>query len=155
MAWTNSKVGTAYTKATIDRTAAYDFDTDSLKVALYNNTGTPDNTVVLASFAYNVGQWVTANEVFQAGQWAQAGVVLTSPTVAAATTVVTLDGADTPSGTAATLIGVFGSFLYDDTLTTPTADPGVCYNYFGGTQSVTAGQLIVVWAVGGIATFTH
>jgi hypothetical protein len=131
--------------------APFDLDSDTFKVALYNNTPTPDNDVTSANSAYNVGQWVTANEVFQAGQWAQGGVALTSPTVNTGTAdVVFWDAADTASGSAATLANVFGCLVYDDTLTTPVADQGVCYNYFGGTNSVTNGTLTVVWHANGI-----
>lgn len=154
MAWTNSKVFAAYTLATMNRSAAYDIDTDAIKVALYNNTGTPDNTVALASSAYNTGQWVTANEVSQAGQWAAAGVALASITLTAASTTITYDAADTASGSAATLANVFGCLVYDDTLATPTAKPGICYNYFGGSNSVTSGTFTVVWSASGIMTFS-
>ena len=50
------------------------FATDVPKVALYGNTGTPDQNVSAALSAYNAGQWVTANEVFQAVTWPQGGV---------------------------------------------------------------------------------
>jgi hypothetical protein len=49
---------------------------------------------------------------------------------------------------------VFGCLVYDDTLTTPVADQGVCYNYFGGTQSVTAGTFTIQWGAPGIFSLT-
>ncbi len=151
MAWTNSKVFRPFLADCVLNVAPFDLDSDTFKVALYNNTPTPDNDVTSANSAYNVGQWVTANEVFQAGQWAQGGVALTSPTVNTGTAdVVFWDAADTASGSAATLANVFGCLVYDDTLTTPVADQGVCYNYFGGTNSVTNGTLTVVWHANGI-----
>jgi hypothetical protein len=151
MAWSASKIFASYVVGTIDRTALFDIDTDALLVALYNNTPTPDNTVTLANSAYNVGQWATAQEVSQAGQWAPGGVALASRTVVAAATTITFDAADTASGAAATLANVFGCEVYDNTLT-PKA--GVCYNYFGGSNSVTAGTFTVVWNSSGIFTIS-
>jgi hypothetical protein len=49
---------------------------------------------------------------------------------------------------------VFGCLVYDDTITTPVADQGLCFNYFGGTQSVTAGTFTVVWSASGIFRIT-
>ena len=34
------------------------------------------------------------------------------------------------------------------------ADHGVCFNYFGGAQSVTAGTFTIVWDANGLAKFT-
>lgn len=154
MAWASSKVFTAFVKDALDRTSAFDLDTDIPKVALYNNTTAPDNTVTSANSAYAVGQWVVGNEVSHAGQWAAGGVVLASHDVTSATTTITYDAADTASGSAATLAAVFGCLVHDDTLTTPVADQGICYNYFGGTQSVTAGTFTVVWHANGIFTIS-
>jgi hypothetical protein len=134
-----------------DNTAALDFGTDSFKVALYNNTITPDNDVTSANSAYNVGQWATAQEQFQAGQWAQGGVALTGQTLNSGTAdVVFFDANDTASGSAATLANVYGCLVYDDTIASPVADQGATYNYFGGTNSVTNGTFTVVWHVNGI-----
>ena len=150
MAWSNSKVFSQFVLAALDRTTAHDLDTDVPKVALFNNTPTPDNTVSLANSADNVGQWATANEVFEAGQWAQGGVVLAGHDVTTATTTVTFDANDTASGSAADLANVFGCLVYNDTIVTPTADPGISYNYLGGANSIVNGTFTVVWAVAGI-----
>lgn len=133
-----------------------DFDADAFKVALYDDDITPDNDVSAANSAYNVGQWVTTgNEVFQAGQWAQGGVALGTPVLNSATAdTIFFDGVDTASGTAATLANVFGCLVYDDTVSTPVADQGISYNYFGGTNSVTNGTLTVVWHANGIWRMT-
>lgn len=155
MAWTNSKIFRAYLHNSLTRTAALDLDADTLKAALYNNTGTPDQNATAANSAYNVSAWATANEVYQVGQWAQGGVALSSVVVDQATSaVVFLDAADTASGSAATLANVYGVLVYDDTLTTPVADQGISFNYLGGANSVTAGTLTVVWNANGIFRFT-
>jgi hypothetical protein len=155
MAWADSRIFRPAIADMFGNVAAMDLDADSFKVALYNNSITPDNDVTSANSAYNVGQWATAQEVYQAGQWAQAGVALASQALNSATAdVVFFDAADPQSGTAATLANVYGMLCYDDTLTTPVADQGLSYNYFGGVQSVTNGQLTVVLHANGIIRIT-
>lgn len=155
MAWSNSKIFRQFLADALGNTAALDLDSDTITVALYNNTPTPDQNVTAANSAYNVAQWVTANEVWQAGQWAQAGVNLASKVIDVATSaVVMFDAADTASGSAATLANVYGCLVYENTLTTPVADQGICYNYFGGVQSVTSGTFTIQWSANGIARFT-
>lgn len=155
MAWTNSKVFRQTLADVLNNTTAVDLNSDTFKAALFNNSITPDNDVTAANSAYNVGQWATANEVFESGQWAQAGVALASTTVDVGTAdVVFFDAADTASGSAADLANVYGCLVYDDTITTPVADQGLCYNYFGGTNSVTNGLFTVQWHANGIVRFT-
>lgn len=158
MAWTNSKIFRSFLADALGNTAAFDLGgagADTFKAALYGTTPTPNQDVAAASSAYNTGVWVVGNEISQVGQWAAAGVALTSPVVDSATAAtVFFDAADTSSGAAATLTAVFGTLVYDDTLTTPVADQGICFNYFGGTQSVTNGTFTVVWNANGLFRFT-
>lgn len=158
MAWANSKIFRPYFADIAANTTAMDLDgTDTLKAALYNNSVTPSQDVTSALSAFNAGtsQWVTANEVSQAVQWPTGGVALTSPVVNSGTAgVVFFDAADTASGSAATLASVFGCLVYDDTITTPVADQGICFNYFGGTNSVTNGTFTIVWSANGIWRLT-
>lgn len=157
MAWSASAIFRQAVADMLGNVTAMDLDADAPKVALYNNSITPDKDATAALSAYNAGtsQWLTANEVYQAGQWAQAGVTLTSPTLTTPTSgVVMFDGADTASGAAATLANVYGALVYDDTLTTPVADQGICFNYFGGVNSVTSGTFTVVWNTNGIFRIT-
>lgn len=155
MAWTDSRIFRQFVADTLAGTAVFDLDapSDTYKVALYNNSITPDKDATAALSAYNASTsaWLTANEVFQAGQWAQAGVALTSMTITTpATGVIMFDAADTASSSAATLASVYGCLVYNDTKTTPVADQGVCFNYFGGVNSVTNGTLTVVWNASGL-----
>lgn len=155
MAWSNSKIFRQFLADALGNTAALDLDSDTITVALYNNTGTPDQNVTAANSAYNAGQWVTANEVSSAGQWAAGGVNLASKVIDVSTNgVVMFDAADTASGATATLSAVFGCLVYENTLTTPVADQGICFNYFGGSQSVTSGTFTVQWSSNGICRFT-
>ena len=39
-------------------------------------------------------------------------------------------------------------------ITTPVADQGICYNYFGGANSVTLGTFTIVWNASGIFALT-
>ena len=157
MAWTNSKLFRATFADVFDNTTALDLGSDVPKVALYDNNITPDNDVTSANTAYGAGVWGTTggqtgtNQVFHAGQWAQGGVALATTSLNSGTAdVVFYDAADTSSGSAATMSNIFGCIVYDDTLTTPVADQGICYNYFGGTNAVTAGTLTIVWHANGI-----
>lgn len=155
MAWSNSKVFRPAIADMFGNVTAMDLDADTFTVALYNNSITPDNDVTSANSAYNAGQWATAQEVYQAGQWAQGGVNLASVSLNSGTAdVVFFDAADTASGSAATLANVYGCLVYDNTLTTPVADQGLSYNYFGGANSVTSGTFTVVWHANGIVRVT-
>ena len=159
MAWTNSKVFARFVFDKLSSSAAVaDFDTDAIKVALYGTSITPDNTVAtdaLSSYNGAASQWVTGNEITSGtGGWPAGGIAATSLTVTQTTNVVKLDAADTPSSTSgATITAAYGCLVYDSTTSAPT-NIGVSYNYFGGSQSVTAGLFTIVWNANGIATFT-
>jgi len=156
MSWSAGKIFRPFLADVLGNVAAFDLDADSIKVALYNNSITPDSNVSSANSAYNAGQWALANEVSQAVQWPAGGVALAGQVVNSATSdVVFFDANDTASGAAATLSNVFGCLVYDDTLAAPVADQGICFNYFGGTNSVVNGTLTVVWNVLGIFRYTH
>lgn len=153
MAWTDSRIFRAFLVDQFAGTAVFDLDapSDTYKVALYNNTGTPDKDATSANTAYAVGQWVVGNEVSQAVQWPVAGVALASMTsTAPASGVMMFDAADTASGSAATLTNVYGTLVYDDTKTTPVADQGVVFNYLGGANSIAGGTFTVVWNASGL-----
>lgn len=150
MAWSNSKVFVR-TFDGLAGTRNMNLTGDTPKVALYDNDITPDNTVSAANSAFNAGQWATTgNEVIDASGWPTGGRVLVSHTFSAASTTYTYDAADTASANATTTLSAnFGCLVYDDTATT-VADQGICYNYFGGSQSVTSGTYTVVWNASGI-----
>jgi hypothetical protein len=155
VAWSNSKIFRQFLADAVLNTAAFDLDSDTFKAALYNNTITPDNDVTAANSAYNVGQWASAQEVIEAGQWSAGGVALTTPVINVGTAdVVFWDAADTASGSTADLASVYGCLVYDDTLTTPVAKQGICYNYFGGSNSVVNGTFTIVWSANGIWRIT-
>lgn len=154
MAWSNSKIFMATIEDLLENTTAVDLNSDTFKAALFDNSITPSQTVASASTAFGAGVWASG-QVFDGAEWATGGVALTGVTSTFASNVYTFDATDTPStGTSATLASVFGCLVYDDTITTPVADQGLTYNYFGGTNSVTDGQFTIVWNASGIFTLT-
>lgn len=150
---TNSRIFSAFVTDALNGTAAFDLNSDSLRCALFGNSGTPDQTVAAASTGYNTGQWTTGNEASNGG-WSAGGLTLASVTSGFASNVYTLDAADTANGSAATITDARGCLIYDDTLTTPVADQGICFLSFGGQQQVTAGTLTVQYNASGILTLT-
>jgi hypothetical protein len=156
MAFTVSKMFRPFMGDVLANTAAFDLSgtPDTFKAALYGNTGTPDQNATAANSAYAVGAWVTGNEVTHAN-WPAGGVALVSPLIDVGTAgVVFFDATDTTGAGNVTLSAVFGCLVYDDTLATPVADQGVCYNFFGGSQSVSVGTFTIVWSANGIFRIT-
>lgn len=133
---------------------------DTVKVALFNNSITPDKDASLATSGYNSGssQWLTANEVTDATNWVAGGRALASKTLTNPSTgVYMFDAADLAGGGTLTLTNVFGCLVYDDTITAGTggvADEGISYNYFGGAQTVTGGTFTIIWNANGIHRIT-
>lgn len=132
---------------------------DTIKVALYNNSITPDKDAARSSTGYNTGAWAAgANEVTDATNWVAGGRALASKTLTTPSTgVFMFDAADLSGGGTLTLTNAFGCLVYDDSITAGTggqADQGVCFNYFGGAQSVTAGTFTIIWDVNGIMDIT-
>ena len=157
MAWSASGIFVSTLETILEQTALIDMDTHTFKAALYNNSITPDKTATAtaANVCYNTGQWANTNEVSDSTNWDAGGEPLTSVASGIATSVYTFDAANTPQGGATTtLASVYGCLVYDDTITTPNADAGLCFNYFGGVQSVTGGTFTIVWHSSGIFTIT-
>lgn len=156
MAWSNSKVFVSTAEDVWENTVAMDLLVGTWKAALYDNDITPDQTVTSANTAYNVGQWTAAgNEVSDGTNWDAGGEPITGQTFTPSSNVLTLDATDTPQGGAScTLASVFGCLVYDDALTTPVANQGLSYHYFGGSQGVTSGTFTIVWNASGLMTIT-
>lgn len=155
MAWTNSKVFMALVEDSLElNTLAIDVDADALKAALFDNTITPDQTVASASSAYAAGVWASGG-VSDATGWPAVGRPLASVTSARSSNVYTFDAADTVSANSTTtLTNATGTLVYDDTVTTPVADQGLSFNYFGGANSIVSGQFTVIWNASGIINST-
>jgi hypothetical protein len=158
MAWADSRMFEEWQVGMIKKTATTfgGLTTDTLRVALFDNTVTPDRAAAVGSTGYATGTWAGGHVSDTLNSnWAATGQALGSPTCTAATGTVTFDAADTAGAGTLTITNAFGCLIYDDTITAGTvADQGVCFNYFGGGQSVTAGTFTVVWNASGIFTIT-
>lgn len=164
MAWSNSKIfqqamlnpiarGVAGTAGFPTTYAGLTADAN-VKAALFNNTTAPDNTVAVANTAYAVGQWVVGNEVIDTlnTNWVAGGRALGTKSFALDTGSSSLCfiAANTAGAGNVTISAAFGCLVHDGTITGGTAsDQGMCYNYFGGTQSVTNGTFTIIWATVG------
>lgn len=132
---------------------------DTINVALFNNTTTPDKDAVLGSTGFNTGTWTTGNEVTDVTNWVSGGRALAGKTLTNASTsgVAMFDATDLAGGGTVTITNAFGCLVYDNTITAGTggvAKQGICFNAFGGGQSVTAGTFTIVWNTNGIARIT-
>lgn len=170
MAWTASGMFTAtmsdYFSGTIANTGAGAADLDAaaaLKVALYDNSITPNYEAASAATQYGAGGiWVATGsqtgttQVYHTGQWAQAGVTLAAPALTRpGAGVVMFDANDAASGAAATMSNIYGALVYIDALTTPVIDQGLFAVYFGGTgYSVTSGTFTIQWNGSGLFRLT-
>ena len=154
MAWSASKIFQAIVTDALNSTATTNIDADTIKVALFDNSITPDRTVSSANSAYGAGVWASGG-VSDASGWPAAGRSLASITSTASAGTYTYDAADTASANSTTTLSSnYGCLVYNDTLTTPVADQGICFIYFGGANSVTSGTYTVVWNSSGIFTIT-
>jgi hypothetical protein len=150
-----SEIFTQFINTVMENFAAVQLSTDTCKLALYNDTTTPDQNAVVASTAYAVGAWVVGNEVTDATGWPATGNPLLTPTHVAGTALWTYDAPDLASlDSHTTITGTFGCLVYDDTLAAGCVDEGICYLSFGGTQSVSAGTFTVVFNASGIFAIT-
>jgi hypothetical protein len=163
MAWTDSRIftqallnpimGRCWTTAA--PTTYSSLSADTINVALFNNTVTPDRDAVVGSTGYNTGTWVTGNEVTDATNWVAGGRALASKAFASGTSIVNFDAADLAGGGNVTIANAYGCLVYDNTITGGTvAKQGLCFNYFGGAQGVTGGTFTIVWDATGIFKVT-
>ena len=124
----------------------------NVKAALFGTAVTPDRTAIVSLTGFNTGTWVTANEVTDATNWVSGGRALGTKSLAVDTgsSSICFIAANTAGGGNVTITAAFGCLVHDGTITAGTvADQGMCYNYFGGSQSVTAGTFTIVWATVG------
>jgi hypothetical protein len=124
---------------------------DTVNVALFNNSVVPDRTLSFGSIGYNTGTW-NANEVTDATNWVAGGRALLSKTwvVDAGSSSICFNAANLSGGGNVTLTNAFGCLVYDNTISGGTvAKQGMCYNFFGGAQSVTSGTFTILWATPG------
>jgi hypothetical protein len=151
VAWTASKIFTSFITDSLAKTTLMDIDSDTMNAALFDTSVTPDQTVASASSAYGAGVWnaghLTDTGTSAPAGWPTVGRPLVTPSATFSTNVFTFDAVDTVSANAVTTItAAFGTLIYSDTIASPVVDQGICYLYFGGTQTVTLGTLTLVYA---------
>lgn len=135
---------------------------DTVNAALFNGTlVSPDASAAVGSTGYNTGTWVTGSEVTSTN-WPAGGQALGTKTYASSggsqTTASTLafKAANTAGSGNVTLTNAYGCLVYDSTISGVTvAKQGMCFNYFGGAQSVTAGTFTIVWDATGVWKITN
>lgn len=154
MAWSNSKIFSSFVTDAVNNTNAFALGSDTIEVALFDNTITPSQTVASASTAYAAGVWASGG-VSDASGWPALGRPLASKTSTFSSNVYTFDAADTASANSnTTLTNAYGCLIYDHTLASVVTDQGICFNYLGGANTVTAGSFTVVWNASGLMTLT-
>lgn len=162
MAWSNSKIfqqamlnpiANGAVQTTGFPTTYHGLKYDAIYAALFLTGATPDNTVSLANSLYTAGVWTTGNEAAVSGNYSAGGTQLLSPTfsIDSGSSSFVFNAAN-PAWTSATIASVFGCLVYNNTTTGSYAKQGYCYNYFGGTQSVTSGTFTIIWATVGATT---
>jgi hypothetical protein len=160
MAWTDSRIFREWPLMIhqVSGTGFTGLDSDTVKVALFKSTTTPDRDAAVGSTGYNTGTWTAAgNEATGASEWVAGGRDLTAKAFTTPSSGVFRfdDTADLVGAAAITIPDAAGILVYDDTISGGTvADQGVCFNFFGATQSVTAGTFSVVFNSNGILQIT-
>jgi hypothetical protein len=151
MAWSGSAAFRQLIADMVGNVTAFDYDADTMKVAGFDNTITPDKNVSAANSAYGAGVWASGG--VSGTNFPAAGVTLASKTIGVGSNnLVTIDAADnTITGTS--LTNLTGLLCYDDTLTTPVADQGMSYHYLGGSNTVT-GDVTLVYNTNGLVQYT-
>lgn len=151
MAWSASAAFRQLVADMIGNVTAFDYDADTMKMAAFDNTITPNKNVSAANSAYGAGVWASGG--VSGTNFPAAGVTLAGKTVDVGTNdKVTVDANDnTITGTA--LTNITGLLCYDDTLTTPVADQGMSYHYLGGSSSP-SGDVTLVYSSNGLKQYT-
>lgn len=128
---------------------------DALKVALFNNSVTPDKNAAVGSTAYNTGTWLSSNEVIDSTNWVAGGRALSGNAFSSITNGVQFSAANTSGGGPVTFSNAYGVLVYDTSITGGTvANQGVCFNSFGGAVSTSGSSFTVIWSASGLFQMT-
>ncbi len=156
MAFASSYVNGYHLSQMLVNGAAYNLDSDSIRVSLYTDSiGTMDKN----ANEVKGGGVYTSNEVSYTGSSVTPGSganpgTLTNPTITAAAGVIKFaDSSTTMAWTNATWTAR-GAAIWDDTLTSP-ADPVLCAINFGANKQVTVGTFTITWDTAGIFVATY
>lgn len=128
----------------LSNTIVLDLGAETHKIALFNNTITPNfNT----DTAYSVAPY-NANEV-TGTNWAAGGVALTGTTFTVAGVGLMFDASDVSVATT-TLANAHGGLIYADVL---AGNNAIGLINFGADYSTTAGTFTITWNANGVFTF--
>lgn len=130
--------------------AEMSLDAETHKVAMYDNTITPDFDAAAASAAYNAGAFASG-QVSGTGYTA-GGATLTGTTVTSATGVITFDASDV-SWASSSITSARCALIYADGETTPVADPALCLVNFGADYTTSNGTFTIQWSASGVFTW--
>ena len=147
MAWTASKVFSAFVTDSFNKTKGFSLSGDTIEAALFADSITPDATVTSANSAYGAGVWASGG-VSDASGWPALGRPLASLSSTFTTNVYKFTAANTASANSTTTLSACnGALVYDHTTTSPAGvtDQGICFNYFGGPNSVSNGTFTIAW----------
>jgi hypothetical protein len=124
---------------------------DPMRVALYDNTRTP-NPDALGANGYGTGVWA-AGEVTGGPGWPAGGLLLDNVAVAVAAGQIAVTADPVHSDPMTPVPGLpFGSMIYDSINTGGSlARTSLAFHYFGGGVRVAAGDLILLWGPDGVA----
>ena len=119
---------------------------NTIKYQFVSDTFTPN-------FNTHASETDITNEVTGTG-YTTGGEALASKTLVASAGILTFDAADV-SLPNTTLSSVRGIVLFDDTVTSPVADPLVCSVTFGANYTTNAGTFAITWNASGIFTIDY
>lgn len=132
-------------------TGATSWGSDTIKCALYGSGVTPDKTVAVASSGYGTGVW-SGTEITGTGYTAGGNTLGSKAAAIDSGSSSLCFTAGSSSWTTAT-ITASGDLVYDASVTAGTvANQGLCFNSFGGSQTVTGGTFTIAWATVGATT---
>lgn len=121
--------------------------TDTIKVPLVTDTFSP-------AFNSAHGYGNISNEITGTGYTA-GGATGSTPTLTASGGYLTFDITVDTQWTSSTFSAVRGTLPYNDTVTTPVADPFICGVTFGADYAVTSGTLTIQWNASGVMRFQY
>lgn len=131
--------------------ATCDLPGDTVRVACFTTEPDDPVSVFVGCTLPGMASIRLANEQTDTN-WAAGGRALASKAYAidAGSSSICFTAANLSGAGNVTLSNVFGCLVYDLTISGGTVnDQGLCYNYFGGLQSVVAGAFTIVWATPG------
>lgn len=164
MAWTGSGVFAQYLVSTLGTRLTGDLGLVSAnehRVALFNDSITPDKDATAANARYGAGAWASGgvSDSSGNGNWDLVGRVMAGKGVTTPVAgKVRFSATNTGGGGTLTITNAFGALIYNDSVAQAgppnVSDQGVCFNYFGGAQSVTGGTFTIIWSANGIFEIT-